>query len=107
MMLKYLILSFALSLAIPGQSMAQTQKEKVQCAAKTKKGTRCKNKSVKNTKYCQVHQGKLATKNAFFSSSDIKLCKAKTRAGSQCSRVAKTSGYCTQHYKMHQEGKIK
>ena len=32
-------------------------------------------------------------------------CKAVTQKGTQCTRVAKKDGYCTQHYNMHHSGK--
>lgn len=32
-------------------------------------------------------------------------CKATTQKGTQCTRVAKKDGYCTQHYNMHHSGK--
>lgn len=84
-------------LSFPTEYMlAQSQPSK-RCEAITKKGTRCKNDAVNNTKYCQVHQAKLPS---------VSQCKAKTKSGTRCSREAKTSGYCKQHYKMHQEGKI-
>lgn len=31
-------------------------------------------------------------------------CKATTQEGNRCTRVAKRSGYCTQHYNMHVKG---
>lgn len=33
-------------------------------------------------------------------------CKAVTKKGTQCTRVAKKSGYCTQHYKIYVEGEV-
>ena len=94
--LKAVLLSAMLFLCAPTQSIiAQTRPK--QCEAITKKGTRCKNKAIKNTKYCQVHQAK---------SPNVLQCKAKTQSGTRCSRAAKTEGYCTQHYKMHLDGKI-
>ena len=94
--LKAALLSILLLLSIPTQSViAQTQPKR--CEATTKKGTRCKNKALKNSKYCQVHQAK---------SPNVQQCKAKTQSGTRCSRAAKTDGYCTQHYKMHLEGRL-
>jgi len=95
-MLKAIVLSFVLFLSVPAQNVISQTLPK-RCEATTKKGTRCKNKAVNNTKYCQVHQAK---------SPSVQQCKAKTRSGTRCSKAAKTSGYCTQHYKMHLEGKI-
>ena len=95
-MIKALLLSVMLFVSIPTQNViAQPQPKR--CEATTKKGTRCKNNAVNNTKYCQVHQAK---------SPSVQQCKAKTKSGTRCSREAKTSGYCTQHYKMYLEGKI-
>lgn len=50
---------------------------------------------------------KYKTIELFAESPNIQECKAKTKSGSRCSRAAKTSGYCTQHYKMYKEGKLK
>ena len=96
-MKKVIILSMLLLLSFPTKDMlAQSQPSK-RCVAITKKGTRCKNKAVNNTKYCQVHQAK---------SPFVSQCKAKTKNGTRCSREAKISGYCKQHYRMYQGGKI-
>lgn len=65
-----------------------------QCEAKTKKSTRCKFPAEKGSKYCKLHDP-----------SAVK-CKATTKKGTKCSRPAQTQGYCSQHYKMHKEGKI-
>lgn len=95
-MIKAIILSIMLFVCYPPQNaIAQSQPKR--CEATTKKGTRCKNEAVNNTKYCQVHQAK---------SPSVQQCKAKTKSGTRCSRAAKTSGYCTQHYNMHLEGKL-
>lgn len=95
-MIKALFLSIMLLMSFPVQNaIAQTQPKR--CEATTKKGTRCKNKAVNNTKYCQVHQSKSAS---------VQQCKAKTKKGTRCSRGAKTGGYCAQHYKMYVEGKL-
>ena len=96
--LKPLLLTAALVLMCPAQSAyAQSSTTAKRCEATTKKGTRCKNTAVNNTKYCQLHQAK---------SPNVQQCKAKTKSGSRCSREAKTSGYCKQHYQMHLEGKL-
>ena len=96
--LKPLLLTAALLLMSPAPSTyAQSSTTAKRCEATTKKGTRCKNTAVNNTKYCQVHQAK---------SPNVQQCKAKTKSGSRCSREAKTSGYCKQHYQMHLEGKL-
>ena len=68
-----------------------------QCEAITKKGTRCKNNALKDSKYCQVHQAK---------DPKVQQCKAITQKGERCSRAATNSGYCKQHYEMHKAGKI-
>ena len=95
-MKKVIILSMVFLLCFPTQCMlAQSQPSK-RCEATTKKGTRCKNKAVNNTKYCKVHQAK---------SPSVSQCKAKTKKGTRCSREAKNSGYCKQHYNMYFEGK--
>lgn len=94
--LKAALMSILLLVSVPSQNvMAQTQSKR--CEAITKQGTQCKNKALKNSKYCQVHQAK---------SPNVQQCKAKTKSGTRCSRAAKTDGYCTQHYKMHLEGKL-
>ena len=95
-MIKALLLSIMLFVSFPTQ-YAIAQKQPKRCEATTKKGTRCKNNAVNNTKYCQVHKAK---------SPSVQQCKAKTKNGTRCSREAKTSGYCTQHYRMHLEGKL-
>lgn len=96
--LKPLFLTATLLLMSPAHSTyAQSSTTAKRCEATTKKGTRCKNTAVNNTKYCQVHQAK---------SPNVQQCKAKTKSGSRCSREAKTSGYCKQHYQMHLEGKL-
>ena len=85
-----------LFLSYPTQTViAQSQPKR--CEAMTKKGTRCKNQALKNSKYCQVHKAK---------SPNVQQCKAKNKSGTRCSREAKKSGYCTQHYKMYLEGKL-
>lgn len=95
--MKALLLSLLLFLSFPMQNViAQTQPKR--CEATTKKGTRCKNQAVNNTKFCQVHQANSPT---------VQQCKGKTRNGTRCSRASKTLGYCTQHYKMYLEGKFK
>ena len=56
--MKSFFICLMLLLSYPAQSvMAQGQPAK-RCEAITKKGTRCKNKAVNKTKYCQVHQAK-------------------------------------------------
>ena len=95
-MIKAVILSFMLLLSNSNQNVI-AQIDSKRCQAITKKGTRCKNQTVSNTKYCKVHQAK---------SPSVKRCKAKTKSGLQCSREAKTSGYCKQHYKIFIEGKL-
>ena len=94
--LKAALLSILLLTSVPAQIvMAQTQTKR--CVATTKKGTQCKNNALRGSKYCQVHQAK---------SPSVQQCKAMTKSGTRCSRAAKTNGYCTQHYKMHLEGKL-
>ena len=100
--MKALFLSLVLFLSFPienvvAQTQTQTQTQTQRCEATTKKGTRCKNQAVNNTKYCQVHQAKSPT---------VQQCKATTKSGTRCSRAAKTSGYCTQHYNMYIQGKL-
>ena len=57
--LKLLLLTAALLLMSPTHStFAQSSTTTKRCEATTKKGTRCKNTAVNNTKYCQVHQAK-------------------------------------------------
>ena len=87
-----LLLCMSPVVEVQGQGRSQ-----VRCEATTKKGTRCKNKALERSKYCQVHQAK---------DSNVAQCKAKTKSGTRCSRAAKTSGYCQQHYKMKLQGKI-
>lgn len=95
-MIKALFLSIMMFVSLPIQNITdQTQPKR--CEATTKKGSRCKNNAVNNTRYCQVHQAK---------SPSVQQCKAKTKNGSRCSREAKISGYCKQHYKMFHEGKL-
>ena len=84
------VLAAVLMVMTPSQSSyAQNSTTVKRCEATTKKGTRCKNTAVNNTKYCQVHQAK---------SPNVQQCKAMTKSGSRCSIGAKTSGYCKQHY---------
>ena len=96
-----MLLSLAISLCLlsgtPVQSADVQKPQTQQCAATTKKGTRCKNNALKGSKYCQVHQAK---------DPKVEQCKATTKEGKRCSRAATKSGYCTQHYEMHQQGKI-
>ena len=92
------VLAAVLMVMTPSQSSyAQSSTTAKRCEATTKKGTRCKNTAVNNTKYCQVHQAK---------SPNVQQCKAMTKSGSRCSIGAKTSGYCKQHYQMPLEGKL-
>ena len=92
------VLAAVLMVMTPSQSSyAQSSTTAKRCEATTKKGTRCKNTAVNNTKYCQLHQAK---------SPNVQQCKAMTKSGSRCSIGAKTSGYCKQHYQMPLEGKL-
>ena len=50
---------------------AQSSTTAKRCEATTKKGTRCKNTAVNNTKYCQEHQAKFPT---------VQQCKVKTKS---------------------------
>lgn len=95
-MIKTILFSFMLLLAAPAQNISAQAKTSTRCEATTQQGTRCKNKTVNNTKYCQVHQSKLKA--------PVK-CKAKTQENKRCSRDATKAGYCTQHYKMYAKGK--
>lgn len=97
--MRVFIFSLMLLLSFPTLCVSAQNQPAKRCEATTKKGTRCKNTAVNNTKYCQVHQAK---------SPNVQQCKAKTKtkSGSRCSREAKTSGYCKQHYQMHLEGKL-
>lgn len=83
---------------VPIEQAWGEKQSQVRCEAITKKGTRCKNMALERSKYCRVHQA---------NDPKVKQCKAKTKSGMRCSRAAKTSGYCQQHYKMYLEGKIK
>ena len=94
--MKSLFICLMLLLSYPAQSvMAQGQPAK-RCEAITKKGTRCKNKAVNKTKYCQVHQAK---------SPAVMQCKAKTKKASLQKKIC-LQGYCKQHYKILNEGKL-
>ena len=70
---------------------AQDQSVK-RCEAITQKGTHCKNRALRYSSFCQVHKTK---------SPSVQQCKAKTKNRKRCSREAKISGYCTQHYKIN------
>lgn len=97
-MLRVLLLSvMLLFLSVPSQNVIAQSQQPKRCEAITRKGTRCKNEAVYNSKYCRVHQA-----NSPF----VQRCKAKNKNGSRCSRAAKSSGYCKQHYKMHLQGKL-
>ena len=97
-MIKCLFLTAMLFLGAPVYNVyAQPEPKQKQCQATTKKGTRCKREAEPNSKFCDVHQAK---------DPKVKQCKAMTKSGSRCSRAAKADGYCTQHLKMHKEGKI-
>lgn len=79
-----LVVAFLLANVGTLEMKAQPQQQE-RCAATTKQGTRCKNKAVNNTKYCQVHKAKFPS---------VQQCKAKTKSGTRGSREAKISGYC-------------
>lgn len=97
-MIKCLFLTAMLFLGAPIQNAyAQQQPQPKQCQATTKKGIRCKRNAEPNSKYCDVHLAK---------DPKVKQCKATTKSGDRCSRAAKADGYCTQHLKMHKEGKM-
>lgn len=81
----------------PYETYAQTTPSAKRCEAITKKGTRCKNKAVANSRFCRVHQAQ---------NPNVQKCKAITKSGTRCSRAATKAGYCTQHYKMRQEGRL-
>lgn len=85
---------------VPTQTMQNGFSSNVsneRCEAITQKGTRCKNKALKGSKYCQVHLAK---------DPRVQQCKARTRKGQRCSRPAKYSGYCKQHYDIKQSGRL-
>lgn len=94
--MKRLFLLIVCALFISYQTPILAQKEVPQCAAITQKGQRYKNRAAKGSMYCNVHKAK-DTKN--------QRCKAKTKAGKQCSRPATKAGYCTQHYNIYVLGK--
>jgi hypothetical protein len=94
-MIKYIFIYIILFFSFSIQNI-EAENKSDRCEAITKKGIRCKNKVVKNTKFCHLHQVK---------SSSVQQCKAKTKSGTRCSRESKKSGYCTQHYKIYIEGK--
>ena len=96
-MLASIVLSFLLLTSLPVQESYVQSPQIHQCAATTKKGTRCKNNALKGSKYCQVHQAK---------DPKVQQCKAITQKGERCSRAATNAGYCKQHYEMHKAGKI-
>ena len=95
--LKLILIAILLLCMVPIEQAWGQSRSQVRCEALTKKGTRCKNKSLERSKYCRVHQAKDA---------NVAQCKAKTKSGTRCSKAAKTMGFCTQHYKMKLEGKI-
>lgn len=97
-LLKLIVAAMLLLCAAPMEDAWGQGRSQVRCEALTKKGTRCKNKALERSKYCQVHQAK---------DSNVAQCKAKTKSGTRCSRAAKISGYCQQHYRMYLERKIK
>ena len=96
-MLYSLLISAILLVGAPAQGQPAQSENTHRCEAITKKGTRCKNTALKNSRYCNVHQAKTP---------GVPQCKAITKAGSRCSRPAKYSGYCKQHYDMKQEGRL-
>ena len=96
-MITELLISFLLSAGSPVEGIPTQALQTHQCEAKTKKGARCKNNALKESKYCQVHKAM---------DPRVKQCKATTREGKRCSRAATKEGYCTQHYNMHKAGKI-
>ena len=96
-MIKCLFFTAMLFMGAPIQNAYAQQPKPKLCQATTKKGTRCKREAEPNSKFCDVHQAK---------DPKVKQCKAMTKNGSRCSRAAKSDGYCTQHLKMHKEGKI-
>ena len=97
--LKMILIAILLLCVAPlEQTWGQQKQSKVRCEAITKKGTRCRNIALKRSKYCHVHQA---------NDPKVKQCKANTKSDTRCSRAAKTSGYCQQHYKMYIEGKLK
>ena len=97
-MIKCLFLTAMFFLGTPIQNAyAQPEPQPKQCQATTKKETRCEREAEPNSKFCDVHQAK---------DPKVKQCKATTKSDDRCSRAAKADGYCTQHLKMHKEGKI-
>jgi hypothetical protein len=99
-MIKAFLISLMLLMSFPAPNVSAQGHPTKRCIATTKKGTRCKNKAVKGSKFCQFHKKKRLN-------SQVKRCKAITKTtGKQCSRAVKKNGYCTQHYKMYMEGRL-
>ena len=70
----------------------ETTSNTEQCAAVTKKGTRCKLKAENGSRYCKTHNPK------------AKKCQARTKKGKKCKRNAKAgSRYCWQHQNYRQD----
>ena len=99
--MKYLKLIFAAVLLLcsaPTQEVCGQIISQTRCEAITRNGTRCRNKALEQSKYCRVHQA---------NDPKVAQCMEKTQKGSRCRRPSKIAGYCTQHYKMKLQGKVK
>lgn len=75
-----------------------------QCKATTAKGTRCSRMAQAGSEYCWQHASKATTTGRpqtgtkpTTSTTSGGRCKAITKAGKQCSRAARSNGYCFQH----------
>ena len=76
-----------------------------QCKATTAKGTQCSRKAQDGSEYCWQHAAKngVSTTKTTTDSSPAKSttsngrCRATTKAGTRCTRNARSNGYCYQH----------
>jgi len=72
-----------------------------QCRGNTKKGSRCKNKTKNESKYCYLHESQInegENKSAHEKRTTSVRCSGTTKAGSRCKRkTLSANGKCWQH----------
>ncbi len=81
------------------QATPKRKTSSVQCAAVTKKGSRCSRFAYVDSKYCWQHQNYVPDKTQTYKAPapSSGRCLAITKKGTRCKRKAGAGGYCWQH----------
>lgn len=89
----------------PNNQTATSDGTSKQCQATTKAGTQCSRQAIQGQDYCWQHaankysqtSSEKATTSQQTTTGGGGRCKAITKAGTRCSRSARSNGYCWQH----------